>query len=549
MADKFNIPTVADRVQRQKEEEAARRARLMSTMGLQPETETRVSETSTSQLPTDKIQPPTSPSISMEALKGAYQGVSLGEAQRRYKDDLLTLKETPIPGADPSRLQRAQEAARDRVSSVLSGGTEKTLAAKVTQTPSTVPVGGKGTQPSEEKPTTAAAGKQEKKPFVSPTASMGSIAAAINKEQNKDPQKPIGKQSKEELLASLDSVEEQVKKDMPDSPIRTDLLALRAEAYKAYKEKANRNEWMDLAERAINSIGQFAAARSATGGFVAGFPQSRTDYGARTEQAFREYQAELGLASEQERADERRAERKEAAREREITRRRGTISEALQLRKEEERTAAELERERIRAGASEKESKQRFQRDVMKLGLDETKEELAAEKAKSSQLDKAIQLGNLLGTGKVKDYDKEIANFASAINTLPQTIEAQGAEISGSFWELSKPSTKDGQLQAVRKLVAGLIEEKKRLDTTSIPALQRHAERLRSGFVGQPVSPAAAPAAAPSAAKQQPPASTGQTAPADGKIRFQLPDGTIGSVPEAQVSGFLKKNPQAKRLD
>jgi hypothetical protein len=555
--------------------------------------------------------------VEFESLRAAYPGVSLGEAERRYNDDLRVLKETPLPGADPNRLQRLQEAARDRVYAVLSGGTgqtSQTMAARV-------PVGGEGTPPSETEPTKPSVVSQlempgplkepskedikseedrrvelfkrgifgpETKGVSNPYSAENPESSAVGKYQflwgtwgnairdfagkpslSKDAYKnnpelqeawmehyakevlpqeanelqekfgpeelrqrgiqsqldlmallhyqgkkgadyylengsmypwkdangrtitnqPVEKyldkfrqsagdtgadetlkpftelrrfvaQSKtknaktrpsaaeqESIINQLDTVASEVADDkrFQYEPVRTDLVQLRAEAYKAYKEKANRNEWLDLAERALNAIGQFAAARSATGGFVAGFPQSKTDYAGRTEQAFREYQAELGIIGEQARAEERGAERLEAAKEREIGRRQRTISERLADERAARAEAAAERRAIIAAGGKESVATARKEAAESKEAYRRLGTQLSDINREESILQKQIAAINKLGVSKNNETETEaLAEIASLVPDL--TVEQLKANIDKADDALTFRSTAKNQV-------------------------------------------------------------------------------------------------------
>jgi hypothetical protein len=364
-------------------------------------------------------------------------------------------------------------------------GTEKTLAAKVTQTPSTVPVVGEGTKPSKpEATTTSVASQPETKKAKTLAGTIADARAGKGAAGGKASDDKVQK----DTISTLDDVVKQVNEDQnfQYSPVRTDLISLRADAYKAYKEKANRNEWLDLAEKALNAIGQFAAARSATGGFVAGFPQSKTDYAGRTEQAFREYQTELGTIGEQARAEERGAERLEAQKEREIARRQRTISERLADERAARAEAASEKRALIAAGGKESvaaakkeatESKEAYKRLGTQL-TDINKEE--------SLLQKQIAAINKLGISKnSEDETKALAEIASLVPDL--TVEQLKADIDSADDALTFRSTAKNQ---VASSLLGPLKQK-------IQQLGARKEALYGARAGEQPVPETAPTAAP----------------------------------------------------
>ena len=103
-----------------------------------------------------------------------------------------------------------------------------------------------------------------------------------------------------------DGVEAAVSADprFQNTPIANNLQSARAEAYKMYKEKADRNQLLGTVERAINAIAQFASAQAGFGTRQAGgnLPLSSADYGGQTAQAFKEYETEVGLIGEEQKA-------------------------------------------------------------------------------------------------------------------------------------------------------------------------------------------------------------------------------------------------------
>lgn len=381
-------------------------------------------------------------------------------------------------------------------------GTGQTLEAK---TPAQVPVGGEGTKPSMTEPTTPSAGKQAKKPTDVTTSAMGSVAAALNKEQaSKKPN--ASEQTKQTTLDQLDAVVKQVNEDprFQYQPVRTDLVQLRAEAYKAYKEKANRNEWMDLAEKAINAIGQFASAKAAYGSqFAGGLPLSRTDYGGKTEQAFREYQSELGLIGEQAKAQERAGERLQSEKEKEIARRQRTVLERLDEERLQKKLASNEREAAIRAGAGEDRSSAARNREILKLQLGDIDANIKAKEEEAKTLANALKLGQQVGTGKGAQLDKQVADFASALGTTSDVWKDQADKESGTFTSdktYLKETIIPQQVKGVEESLAKLRQE--------IDLMRKQKQQKVQSYIGdQQSAPETAPAAPSPAAGQQPPTS------------------------------------------
>lgn len=315
-------------------------------------------------------------------------------------------------------------------------GTGQTLAAKVTQPSAQVPVGGEGTKPSETKPTEGL------------SSSQGKLKAAIDKVAS-GKSKTVPEDKLETLTKSLDEVESSVP---ANSPARSDLLQLRAEAYKLYKEKADRNEWMDVAERALNAIGQLASARAATGQQVGGLPLSRTDYGARTEQAFREYQAELGLAGEKVRGEEREAERLQSAREKEIARRRGTIEERIKTERQARAEAGDTERARIAASARE---------NVAGLKAAQPKvpvQEIKAVDAEIKATMDAIKSANrFAAAADDKSAKASLGGFLTATGLTPEEVDAEVKSRSAGIF--TGPSKKEARQQFAAERIQELRDK------------------------------------------------------------------------------------------
>ena len=389
-----------------------------------------------------------------------------------------------------------------------------------------VPVGGEGTKPSKEQPKTAL------------DKSQGKLQAAVDKiaKGKGDPNKPLPKSKADQIIEKMDQVAGEVSAlpEFSQSPARSDLLQLRAEAYRLYKEQADRNEWMDVAERALNAIGQLASARSATGQQVGGLPLSRTDYGARTERAFREYQAELGLAGEKVREEERAAERQEAKKEKEIGRRLGTLGERLKSERIAEEDVQALKRANIAAGGRAADDAARAAAARKKDELDIIDSFLKQEKEQTSLLGKQISIVQKLAGGGAKTKDQAVALLAQAENRPLAEVEQEIASESGFNNQLNKiyASKEDVRKSELSKLLNDL-SKKQQLSYQQQNSL-REQERniLRYG-------PAAAQPAATAAAA----APAGQAAPESDMVIAQIPGNEPMKMSREQAARAKQKYP------
>ena len=249
---------------------------------------------------------------------------------------------------------------KDALTGVPTGGeTAKSEEVKRAPTPPTAPSpqGVDGTKPPVTKPVTP--GKESQ---ATTTGALKSAVTLANKLENGKSDK-VSKSSLDELTKTLDDVEETVSADprFQNTPVERNLQSARAEAYKMYKEKADRNQLLGTVERAINAIAQFASAQAGFGTRQAGgnLPLSSADYGGQTAQAFKEYETEVGLIGEEQKAGERASDRKEALKEKEINRQRGTILERIETKRDALKEAGDERRATIAADSREEIAKLR----------------------------------------------------------------------------------------------------------------------------------------------------------------------------------------------
>lgn len=375
-------------------------------------------------------------------------------------------------------------------------------------TPAQVPVGGEGTKPSKEQPKTTLG------------ESQGKLQAAVDKVA-KGSGKNVPKDKLEALTESLDEVE----KSVPTSdPARSDLLQLRAEAYKLYKEKADRNEWMDVAERALNAIGQIASARSATGQQVGGLPLSRTDYGARTEQALREYQSELGLAGEKVRGEEREADRQAAAREREIGRRRGTIEEKIKTERQARAEAGDTERARIAAASRENIAGARAAQP--RVSIQELKGIDSEIKATTAAIGAANKFA---AAGDEKSAKAALGGFLTATGLTPEEVDAEVKNRSAGIF--TGPSKKEARQQYASERVQELRDKLEQLKGDRVSLVGGQAAAQPAAAESAPVAPTTAASPA------------GQAAPASDMVIAQIPGNEPMKMSREQAAKAKQKYP------
>jgi len=281
-----------------------------------------------------------------EAAKQA--GLSSLPQQREVEIRQQVLDEARKAGSKLSpEDEKAAAAGKSYIDSLIPGGARTAgkleLGSRTALTP-----GVDGAKPSVTKPVTGGGESQ-----VSPTGalkSMGALATKIEKGGSNNVSKP----TLDELTKTLDAVEATVSKDprFQNTPVERNLQSARAEAYKMYKEKADRNQLLGTVERAINAIAQFASAQAGFGTRQAGgnLPLSSADYGGQTAQAFKEYETEVGLIGEEQKAGERAFDRKEALKEKEINRQQRTILERIETERNALKETAAENRARIAEG-------------------------------------------------------------------------------------------------------------------------------------------------------------------------------------------------------
>lgn len=409
-----------------------------------------------------------------------------------------------IPLAGATTLAGALSADKREGEVPAGGETAKAGEVKRAPAPSAAlpPKGGVGTGPTETKPVTG--GKESQ---ATPTQAIAGVAKLADKVQNSK-SGTTSKPTLDELTGYLDTVAKDVNSDprFNNTPVERDLLAARADAYRMYKEKADRNQLLGTVERAINAIAQFASAQAGFGTRQAGgnLPLSTADYAGQTEQAFREYQTDLGLLSDEQKAAERAKERGETAKEKEIARRQKTILERIETERNALKEAGAEKRALIAEGGREASLNAREARAIKRENEAIAKGDARELTKNISVLDSQLAaLNSVISPVKKTDTIQGLNRYASAAGVDVATINneidaasgfsrAEGDILPG--YTSKKESTKEFATAEIAK-----IQDRKK-------QLQDRLSQLTGGKVTTPAvtTPAEAPA--------------GQSAASSGKV-------------------------------
>lgn len=404
--------------------------------------------------------------------------------------------------------------------------------------------------PPQEKDGIPAAPGQEKKS----TKEVDDIESILNESGRIQAALGAGKAVSRDKLESYLKQLDDLKPVDPKSPDTQRFVQARAEAYRAYQEKADRNDWLEIAQNLVGAITNYASARSAMGTqFIGGaVPLKGVDYGARTERAGKEYAMELGQIGAEERAAETAAEREDRLAREGLALQRGSLQEKIAA-----------ERERIREGEAAGREAGREARGILRdilinrrydranqsrLAAETARLQAAGAKAATSELDKQIKslsdeekavttklkAANNLIASSGKAYDKALAEYATASGISEEALKEQADKESGFF-------TTDKSY--LKEKIAGthateLAAEQQRIR-------QQIEDLRRARFGGQP----AAQAPAPQPAAPQPAVPPSTTPAAGGNmVTVQLANGKQGRIPAGQLSKFLQDNPGSRQV-
>lgn len=394
--------------------------------------------------------------------------------------------------------------------------TEPTEKKQVSVTPPAPSKGGAETSPAGTDTTGAAQKEQQKKATL---ASDIDTAIAENQQilqklgglkSDKDLKDDLAK-----LIDTLNTVDVS-DKNLKNDPVVRNFEQDRADIFRAYKEKADRNEWLDLAQNLVGSLTQFASAQAAigTGKVGGGLPLPRTDYGARTEQAFKEYRAQTSDIEELRREDVAERDRIDRLRKEDLATQRATIGEKIAAKKQEirdieswnegtKRDAAALysaiNRKRQQDIDNEI-ARDRITNEATKIGGQVAKDALnnqiayLEEKRKQEQA-KLDSANDLLGADN-KHYPQSLSNFSTKHGAAVSSLTEEAGK-KASIWKLeSKKSWLEENV-----IAPAAADAQKRLQEidAQVEALKRQAA---TGRVAPPPAPPAAtpaPSTAPAA--------------------------------------------------
>ena len=380
-------------------------------------------------------------------------------------------------------------------------GAETAKEVKLAPPAAPTPKGVDGAKPSVTEPVTPDKKSQATTPPVTATSAikdMGALAAAVEKGKSDK----VSKSSLDALTLTLDGIEKKVSEDsrFQNTPIASNLQSARAEAYKMYKEKADRNQLLGTVERAINAIAQFASAQAGFGTRQAGgnLPLSSADYGGQTAQAFKEYETEVGLIGEEQKAGERASDRKEALKEKEVGRRQKTIQEQIETERDVLKEAAAEKRARIGADSRE---------EIAKLRAALPK---PPSPAKISGIDYEIrttqaaikEASKFASAESNEDANKALANFLTATGDSKETVDTEIKTRSAGLF--SGPSKRQARQQFASERIQDLRDK--------LDSLKSQRVELLTGQVSASTEVESAPA--------------GQAAASSGNLE-KLPAGTV----------------------
>ena len=468
--------------ERKKQEEAARRARLVKGFDLSPEEESQLTS-STSE---------TAPILS---------GPSPLE------------RETPVPGQIP---EKEKQTGVQPVPP--SGGVSPTE------------------PPAQVKPTPSADKEQAKKAdtIESTLGEIGAIQAAFG--ANKEP-------DRKELTRLLNALEA-VKPDTTNikDPITRNFLQDKAEAYRAYREKADRNDWLEIAQNLVNSLTQFASTQAAQGTrFVGGnLPLPTTDYGAKTGRALQEYKLQAEDISGEQKAAESAQERVDRLRKEEMAGKRAGLGERIAAERErirqEESDAKQAGRDAISLYGTLQSNKRAVEQNetaIQKAILQhEQRKDQASEKlvdnqigylaSQETQLKKQLDAANeLIGSDK-KNYEKKLADWAASAGQNAAGVVDKAQKESGFF-----TSNKDYVQETLAPQHAQMVQEQ-------LATIGKQLGELRAAKYGTPKGAAPTP-------------TTPSTTPAaGGMVDMVAPDGRTLKVPSDKVAELEAKGAKRK---
>lgn len=331
--------------------------------------------------------------------------------------------------------------------------------------------------------------------------------------------KPVSREATKTALENIAKVDDEIKTLYANKPPPqlADVTRARRDALQAYKEKANLNEWLSIADRAINAIASFASAQAAKGTpYVGTYKPSSTDYESRTAQALREYQAEAGMLQEERQESEKalaayEKEKETAAeqlrRSREMAYRiaqeevkaqeetqdradkitQDVFNANLSLIKNQQDINAAIEKYRTSQAKDDKEGQQKSAKNVLELQI---KEQENAQKAAQNLLDAS----NALAANP--NDEKAQLKYLEVTGQSAEAFEQERGKQPGGFFgrdivrteNLGKATASNAQM---------ILDQSKQRSAE----LSQNLQSLLSGGIVQPTTPTPAPAGQQPAAR------------------------------------------------
>lgn len=355
--------------------------------------------------------------------------------------------------------------------------------------------------------------------------------------------------SRGKLESALNELEK-LKPADPTSPDTKRFVQARADAYRAYQEKADRNDWLEVAQNLVGAITNFASAKSAMGTpFIGGVPLKGIDYGARTERAGKEYGMELGQIGAEEKAAETAAEREDRLKREQFIAKRGALEERITAEREKVREGEAAQREAGRETMS-------LLRDIMNTRRSDAKnatylaektKEIQAKGRQAAVKDIDSQLNSLVAQEKAvtaklkaannlmastnKTYSKALADYATAAGVSEESLKEQADKESGLF-------TFDDTY--MRKNIAGGHAKELSAEQQQLIRQIESLRKLKSGGQAAPLT---------TAPTTQSPVQPSTTPPSgDNMVTVQLSTGKPGRIPASQLSKFLQDNPGSRQV-
>lgn len=340
--------------------------------------------------------------------------------------------------------------------------------------------------------------------------------------------------SRGDLLSVLDQIKQvQITSPEVSEADKNQFIQARARAYQAYKEKADRNEWLEVAQNLTNALATYAAGRA--GVAQQGLALPSIDYGARTGQALRAYETEAGIIGEQERALEREKERKERFGIKEAELKRQGLENVLRLG--EQAVSAQERKE-----AQEKDLATRLELYQLKQQVDATKadakrlkEEKKAKESGTKQLyswlNTDVENTNKLLAQKQKELQAATAvteaeksdEFGKALNIFLARSNIPKAEMEKKGWWGGVSVDQEAAKAAAAARAEQLNLEISKLTQQRDSSISRQKEILSRGTSSSPTP-------APTASQ---PSTTPVTG---GTVDMVAPDGRLLKVPASEVS-------------